>query len=244
MSGRLDGKVVLITGGARGQGAAEGALFGAEGATVYLTDVLADEGAKTAADIGATFFEHDVTDADTWASIVADIVAAQGRIDVLVNNAGIFTMQPLSETDRALWDRIIAVNQTGVFLGMAAVTPTMTAQRSGSIINISSIAGLRGAGTAFAYAASKWAVRGMTRSAAQELAPHQVRVNSIHPGIIDTPMANEFDRVGVRDLITERIPMGAMADADDVAKLALFLASDDSAYCTGSEFIVDGGFTA
>ena len=244
MTGRLDGKIVLITGGARGQGAAEGRLFGAEGATVVLTDVLVDEGAKTAADIGATFYEHDVTDADTWTTIVADIVETHGRIDVLVNNAGIFRIAGLNDTDRELWDRIIAINQTGVFLGMQAVAPTMTEQRSGSIINISSIAGIRGAGTAFAYGASKWAVRGMTRSAAQELAPHQVRVNSIHPGIIDTPMADEFDRVGVRELVTERIPMGHWADADEVAKLALFLASDDSAYCTGSEFIVDGGFTA
>ncbi|MGF1600202.1 MAG: SDR family NAD(P)-dependent oxidoreductase [Acidimicrobiales bacterium] len=240
---RLDGKVALISGGARGQGAAEGRLFAAEGATVYLTDVLA-EGRLVADEIGGTFFEHDVTDEAAWATITKEIVAEHGRIDVLVNNAGIFRIAGLADTDRDLWDTIIAVNQTGVFLGLKAVAPIMQEQRSGSIINISSIAGLRGAGMALAYGASKWAVRGMTRSLAQELAPHQVRVNSIHPGIIDTPMADEFDRMGVRQMVDERIPMGHEASPDEVAKLALFLASDDSTYCTGSEFVVDGGMTA
>ena len=241
--GRLDDKVVLISGGARGQGEAEARLFAAEGATVYLTDVLA-EGQAVADDIGGTFFEHDVTDAAAWESITKEMVAEHGRIDVLINNAGIFRIASLADTDRDTWDQIIAINQTGVFLGLKAVAPFMVERQSGSIINISSIAGLRGAGTALAYAASKWAVRGMTRSLAQELAPNKVRVNSIHPGIIDTPMADEFDRVGVRADIDQRIPIGYEASADDVAKLALFLASDDSAYCTGSEFVVDGGMTA
>ncbi len=241
--GRLDDKVALISGGARGQGAAEARLLASEGATVYLTDVLT-EGQAVADEIGGTFFEHDVTDAAAWESITKEMVAEHGRIDVLVNNAGIFRIANLADTDRELWDRIIAVNQTGVFLGLKAVAPFMVERQSGSIINISSIAGLRGAGTALAYGASKWAVRGMTRSLAQELAPSRVRVNSIHPGIIDTPMADEFDRVGVRADIGQRIPIGYEASADDVANLALFLASDDSAYCTGSEFVVDGGMTA
>ncbi|MDH3681739.1 MAG: SDR family oxidoreductase [Acidimicrobiia bacterium] len=241
---RLDGKVAWITGGARGQGGAEGRLFREEGAEVYLTDVLAQEGTALAEEIGATFIEHDVTDDAGWSAIAKQIVGDHGRIDVLINNAGIFRIAGLNETDRALWDSIIAINQTGVFLGMQTVAPYMIEAGSGSIINISSVAGLRGAGTAIAYGASKWAVRGMTRSAAQELAPHGIRVNSIHPGIIDTAMANEFDRVGVRDQLTERIPMGHLAGPDEVARLALFLASDDSSYCTGSEFVVDGGFTA
>ena len=164
--GRLDGKVALVTGGARGQGAAEGELFRAEGAEVYLTDVLADEGKETAERLGATFIEHDVTDTAVWNSIVKDIEGKHGRLDVLVNNAGIFQMETMVDTDRELWDRMIAINQTGVFLGMQAVAPLMIAQNSGSIINISSIAGLRGAGSAFAYGATKWAVRGMTKSAA------------------------------------------------------------------------------
>lgn len=241
--GRLDGKVALISGGARGQGEAEGRLFASEGATVYLTDVLA-EGRAVADEIGGTFFDHDVTDAGAWEAITKEIVAEHGRIDVLINNAGIFRMAGLEETDQALWDQMIAVNQTGVFLGLKAVAPLMVERQSGSIINISSIAGLRGAGAALAYGATKWAVRGMTRSLAQELAPSKVRVNSIHPGIINTPMADEFDRVGVRDAVDERIPMGYEASAGDVANLALFLASDESSYCTGSEFVVDGGMTA
>ena len=242
--GRLEGKVALITGGARGQGAAEGELFRAEGAEVYLTDVLVDEGLETARQLGATFIEHDVTDGEVWTSIVKEIESKHGRLDVLINNAGIFQMEGMVDTDRALWDRMIAINQTGVFLGMQAVAPLMTAQGSGSIINISSIAGLRGSGGAFAYGATKWAVRGMTKSAAQELSPHGVRVNSIHPGIIKTAMADEFTRKGVNESVMQRIPMGHYAEAMDVANLALFLASDESSYCSGSEFVVDGAMTA
>jgi NAD(P)-dependent dehydrogenase (short-subunit alcohol dehydrogenase family) len=241
---RLAGKVALITGGSRGQGAAEGHLFAEEGATVCLTDVLVDEGQATAAKCGGTFYEHDVTDADAWATITADIAAAHGKIDILVNNAGIFRLGGVTSTDRELWDSTIAINQTGVFLGMQAVAPVMTDNKSGSIINISSIAGIRGAGMALAYGATKWAVRGMTKSAAQELASQGVRVNSIHPGIIDTPMLQTFDSAGLREQVQSRIPLGYEASADDVANMALFLASDDSSYCTGSEFIVDGGMTA
>ena len=241
---RLEGKVALITGGARGQGEAEGRLFRSEGAEVYLTDVLGNEGSTLASEIGATFIEHDVTDTDQWEMIGKQIMAEHGRIDILINNAGIFRMAGLGETDRDLWDSMIAINQTGVFLGMQTVAPHMIENRGGSIINISSIAGLRAAAAAFAYGATKWAVRGMTKSAAVELAPHGVRVNSIHPGIINTAMADEFDRVGVREQVRTRIPVGREAEAHDVATMALFLASDESHYCTGSEFIVDGGMTA
>ncbi len=205
--GRLAGKVALITGGARGQGAAEGRLFAAEGADVHLTDVLVDEGRAVASEIGGSFREHDVSDADQWSAVVDDILGAHGRIDILVNNAGIFRLGGLLDTDRNLWDTTIAVNQTGVFLGMAAVAPSMVERRSGSIINISSIAGLQGVKIAHAYAASKWAVRGMSRSAARELAPHQVRVNSIHPGIIDTPMLRQYDDIGLPPILEEQVPM-------------------------------------
>jgi 3alpha(or 20beta)-hydroxysteroid dehydrogenase len=242
--GRLDGKVALITGGARGQGAAEGKLFRAEGAEVYLTDVLVDEGIETAAEIGATFIEHDVTDSDAWTAIVKRIENEHAHLDVLINNAGIFHMMGMADTERELWDRTIAINQTGVFLGLQAVAAIMTRQKSGSIINISSIAGLRGSGGAFAYGASKWAVRGMTKSAAQELSPHGIRVNSIHPGIIETAMVDEFSRKGINENVRQQIPMGHYADASEVANLALFLASDESTYCSGSEFVVDGGMTA
>jgi 3alpha(or 20beta)-hydroxysteroid dehydrogenase len=242
--GRLDGKVALITGGARGQGAAEGKLFRAEGAEVYLTDVLVDEGIETAAKIGATFIEHDVTDSDAWTAIVKRIENEHAHLDVLINNAGIFHMMGMADTERELWDRTIAINQTGVFLGLQAVAAIMTRQKSGSIINISSIAGLRGSSGAFAYGASKWAVRGMTKSAAQELSPHGIRVNSIHPGIIETAMVDEFSRKGINENVRQQIPMGHYADASEVANLALFLASDESTYCSGSEFVVDGGMTA
>jgi 3alpha(or 20beta)-hydroxysteroid dehydrogenase len=150
----------------------------------------------------------------------------------------------MASTSVDLWHQIMDVNALGVFLGMKSVADVMIAQRGGSIINISSIAGLRGSAMAFAYGASKWAVRGMTKSVAQALAPHGVRCNSIHPGIIDTAMLQEFDRVGVREQVDARIPLGREASADEVARLAMFLASDDSAYSTGSEFVVDGGMTA
>ena len=240
---RLDGKVAIITGGARGQGAAEGRMFTAEGATVYLTDVLGDEGQKAAADMGATFLRHDVTSEQQWSDIVARVLDDTGRIDVLVNNAGIFRVVRLLDTTVEQWQQIMDVNALGVFLGMRAVAPTMKAQGGGSIVNISSIAGLQGAGMAFAYSASKWAVRGMTKSAAQELAPHGIRVNSVHPGIIETQMLEEFGE-GWRDKVIPRIPQRRAASADDVAHLVLFLASDESGYSNGSEFVVDGGMTA
>jgi len=238
--GRLDAKVVIITGGARGQGASEARLFTNEGANVYITDVLADEGAKTAADIGCTFFRHDVTEPSEWEQVIARVVGERGRIDALINNAGILHWAPMTTTTLEVWERVLAVNQTGVFLGMQAVAPTMKEQRSGSIINISSIGGMRGGSPCFAYAATKWAVRGMTKGAAQELGPFNIRVNSIHPGIIDTPMMADKP---IADMAT-RVPLGRYASPDEVAKLALWLASDDSAYASGAEFILDGGQTA
>jgi 3alpha(or 20beta)-hydroxysteroid dehydrogenase len=241
--GRLDGKVALITGGARGQGAAEAQLFRSEGARVYITDVLADEGAKVAADIGATFLTHDVTAESEWTGVVDRILAESGRIDVLVNNAGIFRVVPMTETSVDLWHQVMDINAMGVFLGMRSVAPVMKAQSSGSIVNISSIAGLRGSGVAFAYGASKWAVRGMTKSAAQELAGHGIRVNSVHPGIVDTQMITEFGP-NWREALLPRIPQGRVASADDVAKLVLYLASDESEYSNGCEFVVDGALTA
>ncbi len=240
----MEGKVALITGGARGQGASEAALFRSEGATVYITDVLTEEGKATAAETGATFFEHDVTDPAAWQAVVEEIDGAEGGIDVLINNAGIFHVVPMVETDMEMWERMIAINQTGVFLGMKTVAPIMQRNQRGSIINISSIAGLAGSPNAFAYSATKWAVRGMTKGAAKELAAFGVRVNSIHPGIIDTPMLHAFEGAISAEELQARIPAGRVAKADEVAKMALYLASDDSEYCTGSEFVIDGGWTA
>ena len=238
--GRLDGKVAIITGGARGMGAAEGRLFAREGATVYVTDVLAEDGRLLAKESGLTFIEHDVTDPAQWSAVVEQVTREAGRIDVLVNNAGIFRWATMSETSLDIWNKIVAVNQTGVFLGMQAVAPTMIAQRSGSIINISSVGGLAGASPCFAYGTTKWAVRGMTRSAAQELGPHGVRVNSIHPGLIETPMTEDFPR----ETMAQRVPLGRSAGAEEVALQALWLASDESSYSTGAEFVIDGGHSA
>src|SRR3954447_3051759 len=238
--GKLDGRVAGVTGGARGQGAAEGRLFVEEGAAVYITDVLADVGAKTAAEIGATFVEHDVTDPEQWEALVARVVGDHDRLDILINNAGILRWERMVDTPVESWNEVVAVNQTGVFLGMQAVAPQMIAQRSGAIVNISLVGGLRGASACFSYAATKWAVRGMTKGAAIELGPHGIKVNSIHPGIIDTPMMGDHDL----DQMITRVPLGRSASADEVAKLALWLASDDSAYATGAEFLLDGGMTA
>ncbi|MEM8620787.1 MAG: glucose 1-dehydrogenase [Actinomycetota bacterium] len=243
--GRIDGKVALITGGARGQGSAEARRFVGEGATVYLTDVLDEEGEALADELGeaATYLHQDVTSESEWEAVAAGIVEAQGHIDVLVNNAGIFQMQALLNTSLDDWHRMLAVNQTGVFLGMREVGRRMRDHGSGSIINISSIAGLSGAAMAHAYAATKWAVRGMTKSAAIEFAPDGVRVNSVHPGIIDTPMAAEFGQE-ILPRVIESIPMGRMAAASEVADLVLFLASDESSYCSGHEFVIDGAIRA
>ena len=241
---RLDDKVALITGGARGQGAAEAELFVEAGAQVVITDVLDAEGQATAERLGAAceFMHHDVASEADWKAVVETIVERHGRLDILVNNAGIFRTVGLIETSLEMWQQMMDINQTGVFLGMRTAAPAMQANGSGSIINISSIAGMKSASVAHAYSASKWAVRGMTKSAAVELAPTGVRVNSVHPGIIDTNMLEEFGPM--RAAIEERIPLGRVASADEVGKLVLFLASDDSSYCTGHEFVVDGAMTS
>jgi len=241
--GRLDNKIAVITGGARGQGAAEAELFVDEGATVIITDVLDDEGTTTAEALGdaVTYLHQDVTQEGDWASVIDRVTADHGRLDVLVNNAGIFRTVSLFDTSLDEWQRMLDINQTGVFLGMRYAGPIMRAQGAGSIVNISSIAGLRGAPGAFAYGATKWAVRGMTKSAALELAPSGVRVNSVHPGIIETAMLDEFPRI---DDVIARIPAGRSATAGEVAKVVLFLASDESAYCNGHEFVIDGAMTA
>jgi 3alpha(or 20beta)-hydroxysteroid dehydrogenase len=244
--GRLDGKVALISGGARGMGEQEARLFAAEGARVVITDVLDDDGKQTAADIGAaaTYHHHDVTRETDWTSVVDAVLAEHGQIDVLINNAGIFRFGATTTTTEDEYRQVIDVNQIGVFLGMKSVLPHMIERRSGSVINISSVAGLMGSPGMIAYGASKWAVRGMTKGAAKEVAAFGVRVNSIHPGIIDTPMGQQFDEAGVMQIVLQQVPVGRQAEAVEVARLALYLASDDSIYSTGSEFVVDGGMTA
>lgn len=247
--GRLSDKVAIVTGAARGQGAAEARLFSSEGARVVVTDVLDDEGELVAKDLGdrAIYLHHDVADEGDWRTVIEATAATFGPVDVLVNNAGVFRVAAMTETSLDEYLRIVTINQIGTFLGMKAVAGTMTARRSGSIVNISSVAGLSGSAGTIAYTASKFAVRGMTKVAAMELAPFGVRVNSVHPGLIDTPMMQEvFAEFGdaARQGLQASIPNGRFASAEDVARLVLFLASDESTYSTGSEFVVDGGMTA
>ena len=239
---RLDGKICLITGGARGQGAAEARLFASEGAKVWICDLLSAEGEAVAVELDCQYRRLDVCDEAGWQMLIEEIISRENGIDVLINNAGIFRANRLLTTDMDEFNLVMDINCNGVFLGMRTVAGPMIESGGGSIVNISSIAGLRAAVGAFSYGASKWAVRGMTKTAAVELARKGVRVNSIHPGLIETPMAHEL---GPNiDKMTSRVPLGRIAQADEVAQLALFLASDESAYSTGCEFVVDGGITA
>ena len=238
-SGRIAGKVALITGAARGMGAAHARRFIAEGARVVLGDILDAEGAVLAAELGADarYIRLDVTKADDWAAAVALCVTDFGGLHILVNNAGIFGGAAIVDHPLDLWQRMIDINLTGVFLGIRAATTALVASGSGSIINISSVAGLRGAPGGSAYVASKFGVRGLTKAVAAELAPFGVRCNSVHPGIIDTPMAEGLNTQGYD------YPLGRMARSEEVTNLVLYLASDEASYSTGSEFIVDGGLT-
>jgi 3alpha(or 20beta)-hydroxysteroid dehydrogenase len=244
MSRRLDGYVALITGAAspRGQGAAEARLFAAEGAAVVVTDVSDAEGEETASSIGeqASFRHLDVTSEAGWTETVAWVIARHGRLDVLVNNAGIWFGKGLDETSLEDYRRVVEINQIGVFLGLRAALPTMKLAGSGSIVNTSSLAGLRGTNMPLAYAATKWAVRGMSRAAAAELAPHGIRVNAVFPGYVDTGMIDSG-----HEEIAQRVPLGRrLASPDEIAEAVLFLASDAARYVSGAELVVDGAVTA
>ena len=243
----LAGKVALISGAARGQGAAEAKIFAERGAKVMLCDVLDEDGNKTAADIGASaaYTHLDVTDENAWQAAVAATVAKFGKLNVLVNNAGIAEMNMLKEMSVEQYMKTIQVNQVGVFLGMKSVAGAMKDAGGGSIINISSIAGFGGAAGGIAYCASKFAVRGMTKVAAMELGPDNIRVNSIHPGGILTRMLTDAGLTSdsANDLFS-KAPIGRIGQPEEMATLAAFLASDDSSYSTGSEFVADGGLTA
>lgn len=238
---RFDGKVVLISGGARGQGAAEARMLVAEGARVVIGDVLDADGRRLANELGnaAVYLHHDVTEESGWAQAIA---AAErlGGLHGMVNNAGIFVPRTLMETDVELFERHTRINQLGCFLGMKAVADPMERSGGGSIVNISSVAGLRGSPGAVAYSATKWALRGMTKAAALDFAPRKIRVNSVHPGPIDTEMLKARSAEENQRRI-EMVPMRRAGTAEEVAKLVLFLLSDDSAYITGAELTIDGG---
>jgi 3alpha(or 20beta)-hydroxysteroid dehydrogenase len=246
--GRLDGKVALITGGARGMGKSHVRHFVAEGARVVFGDVLDDRGAAVAAGLGeqsCRYLHHDVTSEDDWAAAVALAVDAFGKLDVLVNNAGVLAFAAIAEMPPADFRRILEVNAVGCWLGMKAVIDPMTKAGGGSIINISSIEGLTGAAGLSAYSASKFAVRGMTKVAAQELGQFGIRVNSVHPGGVLTRMV--IDSAGARDdgeAFIKSVPLARFAEPVEISRLVAYLASDESSYSTGSEFIADGGMLA
>jgi 3alpha(or 20beta)-hydroxysteroid dehydrogenase len=242
--GRLAGKVALVTGGARGMGAAHVRRFVAEGAKVVFGDILEGDAADLASQLGesARFVHLDVCVAADWARAVEAAEAAFGPVSILVNNAGIVlrgTIETFSESD---YRKVIDVNQLSVFLGMKSVFPSMRRAGSGSIINISSIAGLVGRPATVAYTASKFAIRGMTKVAAAEFGDFNIRVNSVHPGAVLTPMFSGMDEAVKRSLTVE-LALKRLGDPDEVSSLVLFLASDESSYCTASEFVIDGGLT-
>jgi 3alpha(or 20beta)-hydroxysteroid dehydrogenase len=239
----LHGKVAIVTGAARGIGAQCAARLIAGGARVLVTDVLADEGQATAAALGeaARFTALDVTDAAAWDAAVQDAEAAFGPVDVLVNNAGIFLTGPVQDAAEDDLRRSFEVNQLGVFLGMRAVVPSMGRAGGGAIINVSSSAGLVGVPGAIAYSSSKWAVRGLTRGAALDLAPMGIRVNSVHPGLVDTPIFAGFPPEALAAMTAVQ-PMPRLGKPQEIAALVAFLASDDAGFCTGSEFVADGGY--
>jgi 3alpha(or 20beta)-hydroxysteroid dehydrogenase len=234
---RVAGKVALITGGSRGIGEACARTLAAEGASVVVADILDEPGQALADELGeaARYFHLDVSSAHDWEAAVAFTVAEFGSLNVLVNNAGIANGSALQSFDPDQWQRVIDVNLTGTFLGMQKSADAMIAAGGGSMINMSSIEGLRGTPWAHGYVAAKWAVRGLTKSVALELAGQGVRVNSVHPGLIKTPLTEHFPD----DLIP--IPLGRPGKPQEVANFVLFLASDESSFATGAEFVVDGG---
>jgi 3alpha(or 20beta)-hydroxysteroid dehydrogenase len=246
---RLDGKVALVTGAARGQGAAEARLFVSEGACVVLGDVLDDEGEAVAAELGdaAEYCRLDVTDEVAWATAVATANEQFGHLDILVSNAGISPMpRPIVDTDPADYRRVVEVNQVGAFLGVRAAAPTIADGDGGSIILISSVNGFVGAGGIAGYVTSKFALRGLAKVAALELGRRGVRVNSVHPGPVDTPMVQPESWGGfdMRPALAHSNPLGRIGQPEEVAELVAWLASDVSAYCTGAEFVIDGGYLA
>jgi 3alpha(or 20beta)-hydroxysteroid dehydrogenase len=240
MTGRLTGKVAVVSGGARGMGASHVRTLVAEGAKVVFGDILDHEGELVAKELGdaARYVHLDVTQAKDWESAVATAVSEFGGVDILVNNAGILNVGMIEDYDIAEWHRILDINLTGVFLGIRAVVKPMKEAGRGSIINISSIEGMAGTIACHGYTATKFAVRGLTKSTALELGPSGIRVNSIHPGLIKTPMTE-----WVPDDIFQTA-LGRAAEPKEVSNLVVYLASDESSYSTGSEFVVDGGCTA
>ncbi|HEX4093615.1 MAG TPA: SDR family oxidoreductase [Trebonia sp.] len=234
----LAGQVAIVTGGGSGIGAAVAARLRADGARVVATDIRVPAGVP-AGDLVA----HDVSSLPSWDALVGGVLASHQRIDVLVNNAGVFRGSGILDTDAQTFEEVLAVNQRGVFFGLQVVGRVMCRQGSGSIINMSSYAGMHGEGSSIAYQTSKWAVRGLSRFAAREFAPHGVRVNAVAPGFIDTPMLRSGPP-SLPERVIARTPLARLGDADEVAATIAFLASDESSFITGAELPVDGGILA
>ncbi len=241
--GRLNGKVALITGAARGMGAAHAERFLEEGAKVVITDII--DGEKTAKKLGenCVFMKHDVTKREDWERVVKDAEETFGPINILVNNAGIAKVKPWDQFTDEEYDMHYKINQLGVYLGMQITVPSMQKAGIGSIVNISSIAGMLGNPNGSAYTATKFAVRGMTKTAALDWGQFNIRANSVHPGVIRTPMTMENPNVdkSLVEQMGESNALGRIGDPIEISNLVLFLASDESSFCTGAEFVADGG---
>lgn len=244
---RFEGKVAIVSGAAQGMGAATARLFAAEGAKVVLGDVAEDKGQATAADIGGeSFFQHlDVRSDASWAALVDRTVAQFGTVDILVNNAAIVHFTAIEELVAEEAERVLGINVIGVMLGVKHVAPVMKHAGKGVIVNISSVDGLRGCNGLSAYTASKWAVRGLSKSQAFELGPCGIRVCSVHPGGVNTQMGNPFGRDREElDKDFTRVPLQRIGEPEEIARATLFIASDDASYITGAELAVDGGWSA
>ena len=245
--GRLEGKTCIVTGAARGMGAATARLFASEGAKVVMSDVLEEDGQAVAAELGdaAVFVKHDVTSDDDWASVVSTAKDTFGGLDALINNAGVVHFTPVEGLNAEDAQRVLGVNTIGPMLGAKHAAPVMKESGGGSIVNISSVDGLRGCNGLTVYTASKWALRGLTKSLAYELGRSGIRVNSVHPGGVDTPMGNAAglppDQLNATFV---RVPLGRIGQPDEIANASLFLASDESSYVTGAELAVDGGWSS
>ncbi len=241
---RLEGKVAIITGAAQGMGASHARKFIEEGAKVVLTDLNKEKGEALSAELGenALFVSQNVTSTEDWERVVNEAEKAFGRVDVLVNNAGITMAKSILQTTEEEYRRIVDINQLSVFLGMKTVIPAMQKAGGGSIVNISSMNGL--VAGAIGYTDTKFAVRGMTKAAAVECANYGIRVNSVHPGVIATPMVVQEDTKAAVEAFSKHIPLKRVAKPEEVSNLVVYLASDESSYSTGSEFVIDGGLTA